>query len=755
MKRLVGIVLIGILTISVLSINSFVVAQTVLKDVPGHLFEFEITKLVDTGVIKGFPDGTFKPDTSINRADVAVILAGAKKLALEKPAVSPFKDVATTHYAYGHIVAVQKAGYMKGYPNGTYKPGNNISRSELAALLGQVKGLAATAAKIYKPIVFAQDESTIPNWAIPWVTLGVKPEHQFLSYRSEAGMRLISSQSSTTRGEVAYGVYQVLNPPKSGELVSVALNQEPNSLHSWIGPIALTYAILGNIGLPASSRDENWALYPGLLREVPTVENGLWQVKGETMEITFRFRPELKFHDGKPVTIDDWAYSFMVFMDPLTPVSTRASEEKIDFTKGEGAYGLKGFNLIDNYSVKVFFKELDWKTNLWLPAMSPHGAVLYPKHILEGSYIKMKETKNKDYLEKDEALARKPVGIGAYKVAEWKAGSYILLERNPDFILGTPLFKNIMYRFIPDTTTLLARVISGRDVDVSIGLTIDQALQMESRKLSHTKANLIKGAVVEHIGVNFRNPKNPMFDLRVRKAFLYGIDRQGIVQSLFNGQEPVAHSFYPPKHWAFDEDAVTKYPYDPIQARKLLDEAGWKLGVDGFRYKEGKKLTLELPTTSGAAIRENIQMILKSQLKEIGFDLDISKNLPASVLLGRDYFYGDGSRWPHLILFGWTTSPLTIGDAMFSSENIPFNNGYGWVNSEATELLKNASKEMNKVEQSILLKKFQRILSEELPIIPLYYRSMVVTSKIDLASVKPIHVAGVFVTWNAYDWYWR
>lgn len=740
---------------STLSISNLSYAQIRLKDISGHAFEYEITKLFEAGIIKGFPDGTFKPDMSISRTDTAIVIAIAKKLTLENPKVSPYKDLLTTHYGYKYIIAVKNAGFMKGYPDGTFKPDKEITRSELAILLGLVKGISEEVSKKTKLVLFAQDEASIPTWAAGWVSLGVKPENQYLNFRNELGIRVFSPQAKATRGEVAFGVYQVLNPPKYGDTVNIALNQEPNSLNSWLGPIALTYAILGNIGLPASSRDNNWSLYPGLLREIPTIENGLWSVKGDNMEIIYRLRSDLKFHDGKPASIDDWAYSFMVFMDPLAPISARSLEEKVDLNRGLGAHGIKGFDLLDNLSVKVYYKELDWKANLWLPAMSPHGTMLYARHTLETPYKKMKETGNKDYLEKDEILARKPIGTGAYKVVDWKTGSYMLLERNPDFILGTPLFKYVVYRFIPDTTTLLARVISGRDVDVSIGMSIDQALQLEARKLSHTRAILIKGAVFEHIGVNFRNSNNPMLDLRVRKAFLMGIDREGIVQSLFRNLEPVAHSFYPPHHWAFDDSVVVKYPYDPAQARRLLDEAGWKLSSDGLRYKEGKRLTLELTTTSGMAIRESIQAILKSQLKEIGIDLDISKNLPSSILLGRDVFYGDGSRWQNLILFGWTTSPLTIGDAMFRSDYIPINNGYGWINFEATELLKNASKEMGETDRRNLLRRFQKILSEELPVLPLYYRSMVVTAKINLASLKPIHVAGIFTPWNAYEWYFR
>lgn len=754
MKRLIGLTVAGLLVISIFSSLGLANAQVTLKDISGHLFEYEVKKLVEANVIKGFPDGTFKPEGLVTRADIAIMIVLGKKLALEKPAVSPFKDVPTTHYAYGHIAAAQKAGYLKGYPDGTFRPSGNVNRAELAAILGQAKGLAAQAAKITEPIAFSQDESAIPAWAAGFIALGVNPSHQYITHRAVSGFRLVAPLAAATRVEVAYGVHQVIYPPKFESVVNVAMAQEPDTLHSWIGTMAAMQVVWNTMGLPTIGRDQAWALYPGSMKETPTVENGLWKVAADTMEITYRIREGLKFHDGKPVTMDDWAYSFMVFMDPLTPIVSRIIENKVDFTKGTGAFGIKGFDMLNPYVVKVYYKSLDWRANLGLIGMG-----LYPKHIVEGPFTEMKKANNADLFRKDEAMARRPVGLGAYKLVEWRSGSHMTLERFDDYVLGTPLFKNMVFRFIPDTTALLARIVSGKDIDVTaIGLTFDQGMQLSARQSAHTRVNFVNGLTWEHIGIN--NDDAVLKDIRVKKAFIQGINRDELTKTLFAGRQPVAHGFYAPLHWAYDDSTVTKYSYNPAASRALLEEAGWRVGADGIRTKDGRRLTIILETTAGNAVREQVQSILKAQLRDVGIDLDISKNRPSTAFFATAYFYG--RQWPNMVMFAWLSSLTSIGDTIFHKDWIPsVENGYqgqniyGWRNDEASRMLDLAGKEMSDTKRKEYCARVQQLITEELPVIPLYYRVDINTNKINLATVRPISLAGQYITWNAYNWYWR
>jgi len=757
LKRLTRLTLSLLLTISFLNLNSITFAQTSLKDISGHVWEYELNKLVELNIIKGYADGTFRPEASITRAEVVVMLVLSRKIPLVKPAISPFSDVLTNHFAYAHIATSHKAGIIRGYPDGTFKPSANITRCELAVLLGQMKGLATESDKISTTIALAQDEASIPEWAGGWITLGLRPQQQYLSHRSIDGFSIIAPLAKATRAETAYGLHQVLYPPKLGGVVNIGMFTEPDTMNMFVGPTAMAWVPWSLLNIPTVGRNNHWSLYPGTLQVIPAVENGLWKVSEDKMEITYILRQGLKWQDGKPVTLNDWAYTFQVFMDPLVP-SVRTVEEKIDFTKGAGAFNIKGFDILTSDSVKVYFRELDWRANLWMPG-SMELTGFYPKHLLEGPYTEMKLRGSPDIFIKDETLSRRPIGLGPYQIKEWIPSTRMLFEKNPDFFLGPSLVNNIVIRFIPDTTALLARVISGKDIDITpAGITLDQGVSLATRPPANLMVKFVGGLTFTHIGFNLDNPI--LSDLRVRQALIYSLDREVISQSLFQGKQPVAHTIFAPGHWASEDKNIIKYSYNQIEARRLLDEAGWKVASDGVRYKNGEKLTLELRTTAGHREREAVQAIIQRQLKEVGVDLDISKNLPSSVFLGTEHFVM--RKWPSMIMFSWGFGPTSIGDFIFREDMIPKPennwtgwNIYGWRNSEATELLKQASGEMSQIKRKELLSRVQFLITKDLPLIPLYFSTTVQTYKNNLATVRPVSMGRTYITWNSYNWYWR
>ncbi len=740
-----------------LSLYSPVVDASVveLKDISGHTFEAEIRKLYIDGLIKGFPDGTFRPENSITRAEAAVLLAQVKKLTPIKLGKSPFKDVTSNHWAYGYIVAVQIAGFMKGYPDSTFKPEVNISRAELAVILGKAKGLDREEMKVTQAVALANDEVSIPKWVMGWVSLGYFPQNQYLNYRVG---RMVAPLSPATRGEVAYGIHQILYPPKKGGVVQIAMNAEPDTLNTWVGIMMAMHVVNFTWSFPpAVGRDDAWVPYPGVLKDRPSVEKGTIKIKGKELEVIYSFREGIRYSDGEEADVDDWAYAFMVLQDPLVPTTKSPLDEKVDLAKGKGAYGVKGFDILDRYTVKVYYREPEWRVDLWVPgAWLPGSMAMYPKHILEKAYSKMKETGNTDYFRKDEVMSRKPAGYGPYRVADWRHGSHITLEKNPYFFFGEPLLDGIIIRFIPDTTALLARVISGKNLDVAaLGLGLDQALVLEERGPKHTKVYLVEGFIFEHIGFNMDD--SILKDIRVRRALAHATDREKIVNTLFIGKQKAAHTFFHPNHWAFNPQAK-KYIYDLVKARSLLEEVGWKVGPDGIRVKEGKRLQLTLETIAGDSLREKVQAVLAFMWKEIGVELDISKNRPSAAFTTR----ARRREWPHMIMFAWTFRPTSMGESLFREDYIPTpennytgNNWYGYRNKEVTDILTHVSSEMTESGRRKMLYRMEENLLEDLPVLPLYFRLDVTTAKVNLKNFKPSGISDTPPTWNVFEWYFK
>lgn len=728
---------------------------TIFRDITNHQFQKQIEKLQKEGIIIGYPDGTFRPDAQISRAETAVLLTKAKKLIEDKTTVNPFKDVPVTHWALNSILAVYKAGFMKGYPDGTFKPEALINRSELSALIGQAKGLKREEARIVVPLAMANDEALIPRWAIGWVTLGYFPEHQYLTYKQG---RRSAPRDLAMRGEVVYAVYQLLYPPKKGGIVQVAMNAEPDTLSTWVGIMMAMHTVNFTWAYPpAVGRDENWNPYPGVLKKRPSVEDGTIKIKGVTLEVIYNFREGIRYSDGESADVDDWAYAFMVLQDPLVPTTRSPLDDKVDMTKGKGAYGAKGFDILDSHSIKVYYSELEWRVDLWVPgAWLPGSMALYPKHILEKVYKKMKDTGNSEVFRTDEIMARKPVGYGPYRLTEWKSGSYISLERNPFYIFGKPLLDGVVFRFIPDTTALLARVISGQDVDVAaLGLGFDQAIILEERGPKHTKAYYTDGFIFEHLGINMDD--SILKDIKVRKALSYAIDREKIINTFFGGKQKAAYTFFHPNHWAYSSPK-TKYVFNPEKARQLLEEAGWKIGTGGIRFKDGAKLTLVLETITGDSLREKVQATLASMWKDIGVEIDISKNRPSAAFTTR----ARRREYSHLIMFAWTLRPTSMGESFFREDYIPSpannyfgNNWYGYRNKEVTELLTKVSTEMTEEGRKKLLHRMEEVVLDELPVVPLYFRLEVTTAKTNLVNYKPAGISDTPPTWNVSEWYFE
>ncbi|MBT9174643.1 MAG: Oligopeptide-binding protein AppA [candidate division WS2 bacterium] len=752
MKRIFALLLITLFLVPLGQVKNLpeVYSQIVLKDIKGHTFESEILRLWKQGYLKGYPDGTFKPDAPINRAEVAVLLTRVRKLSLSKALNHlPFKDVSPTHWAYSHIQAVYRANLMRGYPDGTFKPEYSLTRAELGVLLGKAKGLDKEVGRVKENIYWSNDESTIPGWAASFLTLAYYPEHQFLTYRPG---RLVAANARATRGEVAYGLHSLIYPPKTGSILNIVMNHEPDTLSTWTGFTAAMNHILGAINIPAIGRDESWVPYPGYLKDIPSVENGRWKITGSgQMEITFTIRENLRWSNGKKVNIDDWAYAFAVFMDPQTPVRSRVLEEKIDLSKGSGGYGIRGFEVLNQSQIKFFFKEIDWRANT-----SPPGVGLYFREHLEPAYRKMKDTGTIDHFVKDENLSRKPIGMGPYRIVDWRPGVHIIMEKNPFYAWGNPLTNRLVIRFIPDTTTLLAQVISGRTVDAAImGVTFDQALALEARPPAHLKVFFSPGTFVEHIAFNLDNPI--LSDLRVRKALAYSIDRERIIKEFYGNRVELAHSFFNPRHWAYDDSSLTKYSFDPEKARNLLEEAGWKVGAGGIRFKDGVRLSVELRTTSRHALREKIQSFIQQQWKDIGVEMRI-RNLPSTIFFSRTHY--TMRAWPSMLLLAMPFEPLFMGETVWREDQIPTeknnwsgSNIYGYRNAEVTDALKKAEMELRETERKKLLSLVQKKVSNELPIFPINYTVGVSLYKTNLVNYRPLGLGPI--TWNIHYWYFR
>jgi peptide/nickel transport system substrate-binding protein len=326
----------------------------------------------------------------------------------------------------------------------------------------------------------------------------------------------------------------------------------------------------------------------------------------------------------------------------------------------------------------------------------------------------------------DRDPARPGLWSGPYRVAALTTGASVTLERNEQWRGAAPAFRRIVIRTIENTTALEAALLAGQ-IDMiagELGLTLDQAIALERRAGNRFRIHYQPGLIYEHIDLNLDNPV--LADPRVREALLRGIDRQQIVERLFAGRQPVAHSFVNPLDWMHDPTLPTT-PFDPDGARRLLEEAGWRPGPDGIRRNAaGERLSLELMTTAGNRSRELVQQVLQGMWRQIGVEIRL-RNEPPRVFFGETV---SKRRFQAMAMFAWISSPENVPRTTLHSTEIPTEdrnwsgqNYTGFKNAEMDELIEALPLTLDREERRPMWRRVQELYMTERPVLPLFFRS--------------------------------
>jgi peptide/nickel transport system substrate-binding protein len=357
-----------------------------------------------------------------------------------------------------------------------------------------------------------------------------------------------------------------------------------------------------NPGLTVPDLHDN--LHPMLAEAVPTTENGLWRVlPGGRMETVWHLRQGVQWHDGTPITSADVVFTGRVTQDRdlgLTPNSAFESIESIEAP--------------DARTVLVRWHRPFIRADSLFES-------LMPSHLLEREYAESKPTFTQlpfwteDY-----------VGAGSYRVRQFNHGLSVVLEANPNWVLGRPKIDEIEARFITDTNTLVANILAGA-VELTVGrnMPLDQALVVRSQWADGT---MDPGPMKSWLALypQFINPSPAaILDIRFRRAMLHAIDRQEMMESLTSGSTAVAHSIWSPGSPGYEEidRGLRRHEYDPQRATQLLAETGYVRGVDGtFRDASGRELILPLQGSVGQEIQIKSMLATADSWQRLGLRVE-------------------------------------------------------------------------------------------------------------------------------------
>ena len=493
----------------------------------------------------------------------------------------------------------------------------------------------------------------------------------------------------------------------------IGITQFPATLHPNIDSMLAKTYVLGMAQRPLTGYDHKWQLQCVLCQELPSLENGeAWleplTTGGEGVAVRYRLDPRARWGDGTPVSTRDVLFTWQVGRNPDT-----------------GVAGLEAYRRILRVEVvdqHTFIFHVD---RLTFDYASASGFHLLPEHLEREPFAAgAREYRNRTRY--DRAPATPGLYLGPYRVVEVVPGSHLLLERNEHWWGPRPYFSRIVVRAIENTAALEANLLSG-EIDYvagELGLSLDQALAFERRHGQRFRVLYQPGLIYEHLDLRHDHPW--LGDHRVRQALLYGVDREAMSRELFAGKQGVAHSNVNPLDWVYSDD-LPRYPYDPERARALLEEAGLRAGRDGKRRDaQGRALTLELMTTAGNRTRELVEQVLAGQWRQLGLEVSI-RNEPARVFFGETI---TRRKFGALALFAWISSPESVPRSTLHSEEIPGeDNGWsgqnygGYRNPEMDRLIDAVEGEMDRERRRRLWAELQRLYAQELPALPLYFRS--------------------------------
>ncbi len=293
-------------------------------------------------------------------------------------------------------------------------------------------------------------------------------------------------------------------------------------------------------------------------------------VSDDGLTWTVTIRDDVSFTDGEPLTAADVAFTYN---------TVKATSSVNDFTM------LSSAEAVDDTTV-VFHMTTPY--SIWPYTMAIVGIV--PEHAYDSA-----------------TYGSNPIGSGRYTLVQWDRGEQIILEANPDYYGEAPKMKKVTILFMEEDAAFLAVQAGQADLAYTSAVYADQ---------SPTGYSLLSCESVDNRGINLPTEGNPVTaDLAVRRAINIGVDREEMIRNVLGGYGTPAYSVCDKLPWY---NPASEVAYDPEEAVRLLEEAGWVLGDDGVRVKDGVRAELNILYSTGDSVRQALAADLSNQLAELG-----------------------------------------------------------------------------------------------------------------------------------------
>ncbi len=444
-----------------------------------------------------------------------------------------------------------------------------------------------------------------------------------------------------------------------------------------------------------------WGLYPkGGGDIVPGLADS-YEIAEDGLTYTFHLNPDATWHDGNPVTSADVVFS----------LDAQANEAVGSQYTGQFVNTVASWSAIDDHTVQLVATDIMAQLVFYSNAFMP----IIPKHIWEGVPVENWQT-DPGSTGQDPSRV---IGSGPFKfegISEAEGTATFIPNEN--YYDDVPVMERLIFQTWPDDVAVTEALRAG-DIDIYDSPTPTDVPGLQEEE--HLEVVLYDSYLFSWLGFNLDPEKTPLFqDRAVRQALLYALDRETMLQAIYLGFGEVANGPQPKLSEAYAPDEMnTVYTYDPELAASMLDEAGWVVGSDGIREKDGVKLSFENMYGS-ASVNDQMAAALQDQWKAVGVDavpnpVDFDTVLVPALVENFDFQMC-------MLAFDWA-SPNGDQSAMFGTEmkGAGFN-AMGYSNPEYDALIVEANRELDPVKRRELLVQASNIVNDDLPVIVLWYR---------------------------------
>jgi peptide/nickel transport system substrate-binding protein len=486
---------------------------------------------------------------------------------------------------------------------------------------------------------------------------------------------------------------------------------------------------------------------PYLAASLPQLNSQSWLVSPDgRMETTYPLKPDLVWHDGQPLTAEDFVFTWRVYAVPDLGQAASAPLNSIEEVLAPDAHTLL----------------IRWKRPYPEAGTLSSALPLVPRHILLPAFEQLQSGAMAA-----DAFIRQPywtsefVGLGPYKLDRWEPGIALEAVAFDRHVLGNPKIQRIVIGFSGDQNASLARILAGF-VDYAADSSVDNAQALHLKKewatsgggSTFVKLDFWRGSYAQ-LRPEMASPVAIM-DVRVRQALAYGVDKSALregLEGLFEGGGIAADApIVPPTvgYYAEVDRALAKFSYDPRRSAQLMQDAGIAKGTDGFFQGPDGRLRWEIKTNASAD-NEIETSILASTWRQIGFDFQ-QATLPASQAQ-------DGqarATFPTLYNFGTSVGENTL--AAMNTPGIPRpenrwtgNNRGGWSNATFDRLSDQLTRALEPAERSRLIAQLAAIFSQEVAALPLYFYGLPIVASSAVRGPAQVVQETPF-EWNIHEW---